>query len=99
MFRPTLRPSSGYFVLALWETTSGSILRCRPKHVVFLKNKQDLVVFDLHYTKLILCYSHNRDAKTKDYQRVGEITIVGGAINKGKDTHLNRSDFRNVSRN
>ena len=27
MFPPTLRPSSGYFVLALWETTSGSMLR------------------------------------------------------------------------
>jgi len=27
MFRPILRPASGYFVLALWETTSGSMLR------------------------------------------------------------------------
>ena len=27
MFRPNLRPSSGYFLLALWETTSGSMLR------------------------------------------------------------------------
>jgi hypothetical protein len=33
------------------------------------------------------------------YQNVGEIIIVGGAINKGKDTHLKRGDFRNVSRN
>ena len=26
MFQPTLRPSSGYFVLTLWKTTSGSML-------------------------------------------------------------------------
>ena len=41
--------------------SQGSFPQSRPKHVVLLKNKQDLVVFDSHYTKLIPLHMRGGD--------------------------------------